>query len=248
MKLLTVAVPCYNSQDYMANCIESLLKGGSDVEIVIVNDGSKDDTARIAEEYQERYPDIIKVVHQENGGHGEAVNTGLANASGLYFKVVDSDDWLNEEAFLRVLEVLRECLRGPETLDMLISNYVYEKVGAKNKRVMRYPGTFPEERIFGWDDGEKPVSSDALPDLPYGTAARVWPEAPGAYLLCGQSGGFRAPSPCKTYALCGCESLPVLHRTAGSVRQRAGDDFTGGSAAEDQPYDDRLHGGDEKSS
>lgn len=152
MKLLTVAVPCYNSQDYMANCIESLLKGGSDVEIVIVNDGSKDDTARIAEEYQERYPGIIKVVHQENGGHGEAVNTGLANASGLYFKVVDSDDWLNEEAFLRVLEVLRECLRGPETLDMLISNYVYEKVGAKNKRVMRYPGTFPEERIFGWDD------------------------------------------------------------------------------------------------
>ncbi|MGI6007788.1 MAG: glycosyltransferase family 2 protein [Ruminococcus sp.] len=152
MKLLTVAVPCYNSQDYMANCIESLLKGGEDVEIIIVNDGSKDGTAQIAEDYAKKYPDIIRTVHQENGGHGEAVNTGLKHASGLYFKVVDSDDWLNEEAFKKVLDALRECLRGPETLDMLISNYVYEKVGAKHKRVMRYPNTFPEGRIFGWDD------------------------------------------------------------------------------------------------
>jgi glycosyltransferase involved in cell wall biosynthesis len=114
MKLLTIAVPCYNSQDYMANCIESLLKGGEDVEIVIVNDGSKDDTARIGEEYAKRYPDIVKVVHQENGGHGEAVNTGLRHATGLYFKVVDSDDWLNEDAYMKVLDALRKCLRGPE--------------------------------------------------------------------------------------------------------------------------------------
>lgn len=152
MKLLTIAVPCYNSQDYMANCIESLLKGGDDVEIVIVNDGSRDNTAQIADNYAKKYPSIIKVVHQENGGHGEAVNTGLLNASGLYFKVVDSDDWLNEEAYMKVLDALRECLRGPETLDMLISNYVYEKVGAKHKRVMRYPNTFPEGKIFSWDE------------------------------------------------------------------------------------------------
>ncbi len=152
MKVLTIAVPCYNSQDYMEKCIESLLKGGEDVEIVLVDDGSKDDTAAIADRYAKQYPTIIKVVHQENGGHGEAVNTGLRNATGLYFKVVDSDDWVDEKAYLKVLEVLRECIAGPDTLDMMISNYVYEKEGAKKKRVMRYPKTFPEGRIFGWDE------------------------------------------------------------------------------------------------
>ena len=133
MKLLTFAIPCYNSEAYMEKCIESLLPGGDDVEILIVDDGSKDDTLKIAKEYEEKYPTIVKAIHQENKGHGGAVNTGLAHATGLYFKVVDSDDWLNEEAFRKAIEVLKQCVRGPKTLDLLICNYVYEKVGAKQK-------------------------------------------------------------------------------------------------------------------
>ncbi len=101
MKLLTFAVPCYNSEAYMENCIRSLLPGGEDVEIIIVDDGSKDGTAAIADRYAAEYPTVIKAVHQENGGHGEAVNAGLRNATGLYFKVVDSDDWVNLEAYHR---------------------------------------------------------------------------------------------------------------------------------------------------
>lgn len=97
MKILSIAVPCYNSQEYMRKCVDSLLKGGEDVEILIVDDGSKDDTLKIARDYEEKYPTIVKAIHQENKGHGGAVNTGLAHATGLYFKVVDSDDWLNEE-------------------------------------------------------------------------------------------------------------------------------------------------------
>ena len=81
MKLISFAIPCYNSQDYMEKCIESILVGGDDVEIIIVDDGSKDDTAKIADRYQEQYPNIVKAIHQENGGHGEAVNTGLKNAT-----------------------------------------------------------------------------------------------------------------------------------------------------------------------
>ena len=127
MKLLSIAVPCYNSQDYMRNCVDSLLKGGELVEILIVNDGSKDDTAKIADEYAEKYPTIVRVIHQENGGHGEAVNTGIRNATGFYFKVVDSDDWVNEEAFEAILKKLQELIAGPQTLDMMISNFVYEK-------------------------------------------------------------------------------------------------------------------------
>ena len=102
MKLLSIAIPSYNSEGFMRNCIESLLPGGEEVEIIIVNDGSKDGTGAIADEYAAKYPTIVKAVHQENGGHGEAVNAGLRNATGLYYKVVDSDDWVNEEAYLKI--------------------------------------------------------------------------------------------------------------------------------------------------
>ena len=133
MKLLSIAIPCYNSQDYMEKCIESLLVGGEEVEILVVDDGSSDRTAEIADAYAEKYPTIVKAIHQENGGHGEAVNAGIRNATGLYFKVVDSDDWVNKEAYISILKTLYELLRGPETIDLLISNFVYEKQGATRK-------------------------------------------------------------------------------------------------------------------
>lgn len=151
MKLLTFAIPCYNSQDYMEKCIESILPGGEDVEIIIVDDGSKDRTAEIADAYAAKYPTIVKAVHQENGGHGEAVNTGIRNATGLYFKVVDSDDWVDPESYRQILEKLREFAGSENNLDMLLANYVYEKEGAKHKKVMRQTG-FPKNQIFTWSD------------------------------------------------------------------------------------------------
>ncbi len=154
MKLLSIAIPCYNSQDYMEHCIETLLAGGEDVEILIVDDGSKDRTAEIADSYAEKYPTIIKAIHQENGGHGEAVNTGIRNATGLYFKVVDSDDWVDQEAYEKILKTLRELSGGSETLDMLVSNFVYEKEGAKHKKVMKYTGILPENQMFSWSDAK----------------------------------------------------------------------------------------------
>ena len=152
MKLLSVAIPCYNSAEYMENCVNSLLKGGEDMEIIIVDDGSvKDNTAQIADRLASEYPNIIKAVHQENGGHGEAVNTGLKNATGLYFKVVDSDDWVDEFAYLQILDKLRELVGSENNLDMLLANYVYEKEGAKHKKVMRQTG-FPRDEVFTWSD------------------------------------------------------------------------------------------------
>ena len=151
MKLLTFTIPCYNSQDYMRHCIESILPGGEDVEILIVDDGSRDDTAAIADEYAEKYPTIVKAIHQENGGHGEAVNAGIRNATGLYFKVVDSDDWVDWNAYQAILAKLREIAGGSVALDMLLANYVYEKEGAKHKRVMCQTG-FPKDQIFTWSD------------------------------------------------------------------------------------------------
>ena len=152
MKILTIAIPSYNSMDYMRNCIESLLPGGEDVEILIVDDGSKDDTPAIADEYQEKYPGIVRAIHQENGGHGEAVNAGLRNATGFFYKVVDSDDWVNEEAYKEVLETLRFFVMGNQTLDMLITNFVFEKQGVKHKRVMQYRTALPKRQLCTWKD------------------------------------------------------------------------------------------------
>nr|WP_295300165.1 glycosyltransferase family A protein [uncultured Blautia sp.] len=151
MKILSIAIPCYNSEAYMEKCIESLLVGGEDVEILVVNDGSSDRTAEIADAYAEKYPTIVKAIHQENGGHGEAVNAGIRNATGLYFKVVDSDDWVNEEAYHQILKTLEELIRGPKTVDLLISNFVYEKQGAARKKVMQYRHCLPVNEIFEWN-------------------------------------------------------------------------------------------------
>ncbi|MGL5259793.1 MAG: glycosyltransferase family 2 protein [Lachnospiraceae bacterium] len=152
MKLLSIAIPCYNSENYMEKCIESLLVGGEDVEIIIVNDGSKDNTKEIGERYANEYPTIIKMINKENGGHGSAVNSGLEHATGLFYKVVDSDDWVQESAYLQILDKLREIIGGNEVLDMLISNFVYEKVGAKKNKVMRYKHAIPQDTMFTWDD------------------------------------------------------------------------------------------------
>ena len=152
MKLLSIGIPSYNSEKFMRKCIESLLPGGDEVEIIIVNDGWKDGTAAIADEYAAKYPTIVKAVHQENGGHGEAVNAGLRNATGLYYKVVDSDDWVNEEAYLKILAKLAELVKSGNMVDMLISNYVYEKEGKKRKKVMQYRTAFPTDQVFTWDD------------------------------------------------------------------------------------------------
>lgn len=152
MKIITFAVPCYNSEAYMEKCIESLLPGGEDVEIIIVDDGSKDKTAAIADEYAKKYPTIVKAVHQENGGHGEAVNTGLKHAGGLYYKVVDSDDWVDEEAYRQVLETLKKLVEEDTLVDMLLTNYVYEKVSANHQRRMIYSLLFESGRITTWNE------------------------------------------------------------------------------------------------
>lgn len=154
MKYISFAIPSYNSEAYMDRAIESILKGGEDVEIIIVNDGSKDRTSEIAHQYEEKYPTIIKAVDKENGGHGDAVNSGLAHATGKYFKVVDSDDWVDEEALLKILQVLKGFEAEEKEVDMFIANYVYEKEGMEHKKVINYRGVLPKNQVFTWNDAK----------------------------------------------------------------------------------------------
>ena len=150
MKLLTVTVPCYNSQDYMANCIESLLPGGDRVEIIVINDGSKDNTGAIADEYAAKYPNIVRVIHQENGGHGEGINQGLRHATGKYFKVVDSDDKVSED-FPAFLDMLEECEKTGG-VDLFVTNYYYVHTDGIGDRSINYSNALPEHKVFGWSE------------------------------------------------------------------------------------------------
>lgn len=162
MKVLSVAIPCYNSAEYMSHAINTLLAGGEDIEIIVVDDGSaKDNTLEIAREYERKFPSIVKAIHQENGGHGQAVNTGLANATGVFFKVVDSDDWVDTVALAKVMEFMRSVIRGNKSLDMLICNYVYEKVG-EEPNAMRYNSFLPENKFFTWSDVGKIKNSQYI--------------------------------------------------------------------------------------
>ncbi|MDU1411763.1 MAG: glycosyltransferase family 2 protein [Clostridium sp.] len=154
MKIITYVVPCYNSSAYMDKCIGTLLQSGKeeDIEILLINDGSSDNTGKIADSYKEKYPNIVNVIHQENGGHGEGVNQGIRNANGLYMKVVDSDDWIDVESGKKIILKIKEMIGTGENVDMYICNYVYEHVADGKSKVMDYKNILPENKIFQWKD------------------------------------------------------------------------------------------------
>ena len=157
MKLLSIVVPCFNSEKYVRRCLDSLLTGGDDVEIIVVDDGSADRTGEIAERYASRFPEMVTVVHKENGGHGSGVNMGLRLASGKYFKVVDSDDWLDEEAYRELLEQIRRWSRQEEgdryaSPDLVICNYTYNHLDDGMEKTMSYRNVFPERQVCTWDE------------------------------------------------------------------------------------------------
>lgn len=104
-KLLTIVVPSYNAAKYLDFNLQSFLRPSvpEKLEVIVVDDGSTDDTARIADAYHDKYPNTVKVVHKENGGHGSGINAGLRAATGKYFKVVDADDWVDHEALEKLL-------------------------------------------------------------------------------------------------------------------------------------------------
>lgn len=152
MKILTVVIPCYNSAAYMQKAIDSLLIESEDLEILIIDDGSMDNTAKIADEYAKKYPNIIQAIHKENGGHGDAINTGLRYSTGMYFKVLDSDDWFDKDSLKKVLSTLKSMIESFKSVDMFIANYVYENMNIHKSKSINYKNAMPEGKIFTWSD------------------------------------------------------------------------------------------------
>ena len=153
-KVITFGIPSYNAAKDMDHCITSILEGSDyakDIEIIIVDDGSHDETPQKADEWERRYPGIIRAVHQQNGGHGIAVLSGLREARGTYYKVVDSDDWLDGEALSTMLAILRGFEERDIRVDLFISNYVYEKVHEGTHQAIGYRTALPRKKVFGWN-------------------------------------------------------------------------------------------------
>lgn len=119
-KVLTVIVPVYNMEKYIRQCLESLVIGEvlDRIEVLVVLDGSKDGSAEIAYEFVGQYPDTFRIIYKANGGHGSAINTGLMMASGEYVKILDSDDWVERDAFCRLVDCLET-----EGTDIVWSNF-----------------------------------------------------------------------------------------------------------------------------
>jgi len=153
MKLLTVAVPCYNSASYMRKCLDLMVEaGGEELEVVIVNDGSTDQTLSIAREYEANFPSIVRVIDKENGGHGSGVNAGLAAATGVYYRVCDSDDYLEPNALRTLLNSMRAQLAKGMDPDAYFTNFVYDKQYENTHHTNSLSRNMQPGKLLEWND------------------------------------------------------------------------------------------------
>ena len=109
-KLLTIVVPAFNMEKYLRRCIDSICIESvmNRVQVIVVNDGSKDRTSEIAHEYEQKYPHYIQVIDKENGNYGSCMNVGLSLAKGKYFRTLDADDWYNTDAYEKFVKELEK--------------------------------------------------------------------------------------------------------------------------------------------
>lgn len=119
-KILSVVVPAYNVERYLDQCLSSFVEcpARDEVEVLVVDDGATDGSLEIAQRYRFQHPDLFRVFHKENGGHGSVINFGVEQARGTYLKVVDGDDWVDGEGLAGLVELL-----GQEDADVVASDY-----------------------------------------------------------------------------------------------------------------------------
>ena len=120
-KLLTIIIPTYNMEKYLEKCLDSLIIGRDIefLEILVINDGSKDNSISIAKSFQDRYPDTFRVIDKENGNYGSCINRGLKEATGKYIKILDADDFYNRESLSELIPILRK-----SNVDIIFNDYI----------------------------------------------------------------------------------------------------------------------------
>lgn len=130
-KILSIIIPTYNMEMYLPRCIDSLIKDESIIqylEIIIVNDGSKDNSLKIAQEYQSKNKDSINIINKINGNYGSCINSALKIATGKYVKILDADDWFDNKELAKFIQYLQK-----NESDLVLTNYIINYVSGEKK-------------------------------------------------------------------------------------------------------------------
>ena len=145
-KVLSIIIPSYNTEKYIVDCTKTMLNSqvNDDIEILIVNDGSKDNTGSIADQLVEKYPNTVRHISKPNGGHGSAINRGIQEAIGTYARVIDGDDWVDQSSFIEYVNALKACDE-----DVVLTEYdrVFEKDNSKVRSAIDLP-----EGVYSFND------------------------------------------------------------------------------------------------
>lgn len=159
-KILTITVPAYNVEKFLSQTLGSFVDERilPELEVLIVDDGSKDRTASIGSRYEKKYPGTFRLISKENGGHGSTINRGIQEAKGKYFKIVDGDDWVDTEGLASLMEKLKDC-----NADYVFTNYYEVNDVTKALKEVRFPGVDTEKELpFEAIAGETRISMHAL--------------------------------------------------------------------------------------
>lgn len=156
-KVLTISIAAYNAENDIARCLESLICSGKidELDVIVVNDGSKDRTCQVVAPYVEKYAGSIKLINKENGGHGSTINTSIQNAVGRYYKILDSDDWVDSEGLKKLVDYLSQ-----NDVDLVLNPYdeiSYSDHFQKNRKELE-----SGKIVFGKKHDIKEMNGDSL--------------------------------------------------------------------------------------
>lgn len=165
MKILTISVAGYNIEKFIEKLMNSIISSGriNELEILIVNDGSKDKTVEIANKYVELYPNDVKLIDKENGGHGSTINAGIKFASCKYFKAIDGDDWFDSEGLRKTVDNLANI-----DADLIINDFMNIYESDNSSKLMKIDN-FQENLILGFDQCYKELTSLCYHNIIYKT-------------------------------------------------------------------------------
>lgn len=172
-KILTIIVPSYNMEAYLPKSLGSLIIDDKELlqklDVIVVNDGSKDRTSEIAHGFEAKYPGVFRVIDKVNGHYGSCINAGLAIAEGMFVKILEADDMYGSGQFQRYLEfVCNECLGEEKSLDLILNDYC--TIDADSHLLYTVSYGYPKARVFGFEEFETSLTHHIMnPSVAYRT-------------------------------------------------------------------------------
>lgn len=151
-KLLSIIIPTYNKENLLEDCLLSVLHHDWDsiLEVIVVNDGSTDNSLKVAQKYQAEYPDILTIIDKKNGNYGSTINSALPIAHGKYVKILDADDWFDGKGFRKYINELKNI-----DADLVITHFMYEYASGKMKAICYYKWEYNKNYQFNEVAGDK---------------------------------------------------------------------------------------------